>query len=251
MTTKENLNLEVFSSPKFGQMRILAENGKYLFCASDAATALGYSNPRSALQRHCKGVVKRDTLTSGGTQTLSYISEGDLYRLIVHSKLPGAEKFEHWVFDEVLPCIRKHGGYMTDNLITELMASPDMIYKVTSDMLKERGARMRLEGEMKAAKPKIEYFDSFITASDCTNIRTTAKEIQVPERKFVAWLLAKKYLYRDARGNLIPYAKKSNKGLFIVKDFYYGYGQIAHHTLITPNGKMLFMRLAPAILAAA
>ena len=145
MTTKENLNLEVFSSPEFGQMRILAENRKYLFCASDAATALGYSNPRSALQWHCKGVVKRDTLTSGGTQTLSYISEGDLYRLIVHSKLPGAEKFEHWVFDEVLPCIRKHGGYMTDNLITELMASPDMIYKVTSDMLKERGARMRLE----------------------------------------------------------------------------------------------------------
>lgn len=121
MTTKENLNLEVFSSPEFGQMRILAENGKYLFCASDAATALGYSNPRSALQRHCKGVVKRDTLTSGGTQTLSYISEGDLYRLIVHSKLSGAEKFEHWIFDEVLPCIRKHGGYMTDNLIIELM----------------------------------------------------------------------------------------------------------------------------------
>ena len=175
MTTNQNLNLEVFSSPEFGQMRILAENGKYLFCASDAATALGYSNPRSALQRHCKGVVKRDTLTSGGTQTLSYISEGDLYRLIVHSKLPGAEKFEHWVFDEVLPCIRKHGGYMTDNLITELMASPDMIYKVTSDMLKERGARMRLEGEMKAAKPKIEYFDAFITSSDGTNVGTTAK----------------------------------------------------------------------------
>ena len=98
MTTKENLNLEVFSSPEFGQMRILAENRKYLFCASDAATALGYSNPRSALQRHCKGVVKRDTLTSGGTQTLSYISEGDLYRLIVHSKLPGAEKFETSVY---------------------------------------------------------------------------------------------------------------------------------------------------------
>ena len=104
---------------------------------------------------------------------------------------------------------------------------------------------------MKAAKPKIEYFDSFITAEDCTNIRTTAKEIQVPERKFVAWLLAKKYLYRDAHGNLVPYAKESNKGLFIVKDFYYGYCQIAHQTLITPNGKLLFMRLSRKILAAA
>ena len=113
--------------------------------------------------------------------------------------------------------------------------------------LKERGQRMRLESEAKAAKPKVEYFDSFITAEDCTNIRTTAKEIQLPERQFVAWLLKNKYLYRTAKGYLMPYAKKSNEGLFIVKDFYYGYGQIAHHTLITPNGKLLFMRLASRI----
>ena len=96
-------------------------------------------------------------------------------------------------------------------------------------------------------EPKVEYFDSFITAEDCTNIRTTAKEIQVPEKQFVAWLLKNKYLYRTAKGYLMPYAKKSNEGLFIVKDFYYGYGQIAHHTLITPNGKLLFMRLASRI----
>ena len=72
-------------------------------------------------------------------------------------------------------------------------------------------------------------------------------EIQVPEKRFVAWLLKNKYLYRTAKGYLMPYAKKSNEGLFIVKDFYYGYGQIAHHTLITPNGKLLFMRLASRI----
>ena len=95
MSDKHPRNLEVFDNPEFGQMRILNEDGKYLFCASDAATALGYSNPRSALQRHCNGVVKRDNITPGGSQTLSYIPEGDLYRLIVHSKLPSAEKFEH------------------------------------------------------------------------------------------------------------------------------------------------------------
>ena len=233
MSKNEPLSLEVFDNPEFGQMRILREGDKYLFCASDAATALGYSNPRAALQRHCKGVTKRDTLTPGGVQTLSYIAEGDLYRLIIHSKLPSAEKFEHWVFEEVLPCIRKTGGYMTDSLLNEIM--------------KEPGQRMRLEGEVKAAKPKVEYFDSFIAAEDCTNIRTTAKEIQVPEKQFVAWLLKNKYLYRTAKGYLMPYAKKSNEGLFIVKDFYYGYGQIAHHTLITPNGKLLFMRLASRI----
>ena len=194
MSKNETLNLEVFDNPEFGRMRILREGSKYLFCASDAASALGYVNPRSALQRHCKDVVKRDTQTPGGVQSLSCIAEGDLYRLIIHSKLPSAEKFEHWVFEEVLPCIRKTGGYMTDNLLNELMNEPDIIYKVTSDMLKERGQRMRLESEVKAAKPKVEYFDSFITAEDCTNIRTTAKEIQVPEKQFIAWLLKNKYL---------------------------------------------------------
>ena len=152
MSKNETLNLEVFDNPEFGRMRILREGSKYLFCASDAASALGYVNPRSALQRHCKDVVKRDTQTPGGVQSLSYIAEGDLYRLIIHSKLPSAEKFEHWVFEEVLPCIRKTGGYMSDNLINELMNEPDIIYKITSDMLKERGQRMRLESEAKAAK---------------------------------------------------------------------------------------------------
>ena len=167
-----------------------------------------------------------------------YIYSSDLKQLLTTHDV---------TFEEVLPCIRKTGGYMSDNLINELMNEPDIIYKITSDMLKERGQRMRLESEAKAAKPKVEYFDSFITAEDCTNIRTTAKEIQVPEKQFVAWLLKNKYLYRTAKGYLMPYAKKSNEGLFIVKDFYYGYGQIAHHTLITPNGKLLFMRLASRI----
>ena len=81
MSENENLSLEVFDNPEFGQMRILREGDKYLFCANDAAVALGYSNPRAALQRHCKGVAKRDTLTPGGVQSLSYIAEGDLYRL--------------------------------------------------------------------------------------------------------------------------------------------------------------------------
>ena len=241
--------LQIFRNDTFGEVRVLEEKEGTLFCAADVCRALQYVNPRDAQARHCEegDVVKRDTQTPGGIQSLSYIAEGDLYRLIIHSKLPSAEKFEHWVFEEVLPCIRKTGGYMSDNLINELMNEPDIIYKVTSDMLKERGQRMRLEGEVKAAKPKVEYFDSFITAEDCTNIRTTAKEILVPERQFVAWLLKNKYLYRTAKGYLMPYAKKSNEGLFIVKDFYYGYGQIAHHTLITPNGKLLFMRLASRI----
>ena len=104
--------LRIFSSDEFGQIRTAEINGKPYFVASDVATALGYATPRDAIARHCKGVVKRDTPTSGGTQELSYINEGDVYRLIMRSKLPAAEKFESWVMDEVIPSIRKNGGYI-------------------------------------------------------------------------------------------------------------------------------------------
>lgn len=103
--------IQIYQNEQFGAIRTIEENGKVLFCGNDVAKALGYANPRKALGDHCKGVTKRDTPTDGGTQSLSFIPEGDLYRLITHSKLPTAEKFEKWVFDEVLPSIRKTGGY--------------------------------------------------------------------------------------------------------------------------------------------
>ena len=116
-------NLKIFNNNEFGTIRTLDDSGKTLFCGSDVAKALGYINPADALKRHCKGVVKHDTLTSGGMQTLSFINEGDLYRLIVNSKLPSAEKFEHWVFDDVLPSIRNYGLYAKE----ELLNNPDYL----------------------------------------------------------------------------------------------------------------------------
>lgn len=106
-------NLTVFSNQQFGEIWTIDEPNGIYFCGKDVATALGYSNDRDALRRHCrqKGVVKCDTLTNGGKQSLVFINEGNLYRLIVHSKLPTAEQFEQWVFDEVLPSIRKTGEY--------------------------------------------------------------------------------------------------------------------------------------------
>lgn len=112
--------IEIFENEEFGKIRTTEIDGKVLFCGSDVAKALGYSNTRDALLRHCKDVVKCDTLTNGGVQSLGFISEGDIYRLIIHSKLPSAEKFEHWVFDNVLPTIRKTGGYVANS---ELMVS--------------------------------------------------------------------------------------------------------------------------------
>lgn len=104
-------NLQIFNSEEFGKIRTIEINGKPYLVAIDVATALGYQNPRDAISRHCKGVVKHDTPTSSGIQQMSYINEGDMYRLIMKSKLPSAEKFESWVMDEVLPQIRKTGSY--------------------------------------------------------------------------------------------------------------------------------------------
>lgn len=107
-------DLQTFTNAAFGKVRILYEDGKPLFCGADVCKALGYKNQHDALIRHCKGVVKRYPLTNGGKQQMNFLPEGDLYRLITHSKLPSAEKFEHWVFDEVLPSIRKNGMYGAD-----------------------------------------------------------------------------------------------------------------------------------------
>lgn len=105
--------IQVFSNDQFGQVRTVEQNGKVFFCGKDVAEALGYSNTKDAVSRHCKqkGVVKRDLLTNGGKQRVVFIDEGNLYRLITHSKLPSAEQFESWVFDDVLPTLRKTGAY--------------------------------------------------------------------------------------------------------------------------------------------
>jgi len=114
--------LQIFNNSQFGEVRIIEVDGKPHFVGSDVAKALGYEKPRNALQRHCKGTLKRGILTNGGKQQMSIIPEGDLYRLIINSRLPEAEKFESWVFDEVLPSIRKTGEYQTPSRKEELQA---------------------------------------------------------------------------------------------------------------------------------
>lgn len=103
--------LRIFQSSEFGELGILLIDGKEYFPATQCAKIIGHQNPERAVRKYCKEVTKMVTPTDGGSQEINYIPEGDLYRLIVRSKLPAAEKFESWVFDEVLPSIRKTGNY--------------------------------------------------------------------------------------------------------------------------------------------
>ena len=104
-------NLKIFNNTEFGQVRMIEENGQIWFCGADVANALEYKNSRKAIADHCKegGVTKRATPTTSGIQSITFINEPNLYRLIIHSKLPSAERFEKWMFEEVLPAIRKTG----------------------------------------------------------------------------------------------------------------------------------------------
>lgn len=111
--------MQTFTNPTFGSIRTVESDGKILFCGSDVAKALGYARPNEAVAKHCKGTLKRSTLTAGGAQEMLFIPEGDVYRLIVRSKLPSAERFEKWVFDEVLPSIRKTGAYNVGQELTD------------------------------------------------------------------------------------------------------------------------------------
>lgn len=242
--------LQVFKNSEFGEVKMIEENGKILFCGSDVARALGYAIPSKAVNTHCKGVSKMEAPTNGGIQNMLFITEGDVYRLIVHSKLPNAIKFESWVYDEVLPTIRKHGAYMTPEKLEEAILNPDTMIKLCTALKDEQdknkvlqAANSQLTVNNTVMKPKADYFDELVDRNLLTNFRETAKQLSVGEKKFVAFLLEHKYIYRDKRGKLMPYADK-NKGLFEIKEtFNEKTNWSGTQTLITPKGRETFRLL--------
>jgi prophage antirepressor-like protein len=142
-----NADIQIFKNERFGEVRVVEIEGKTYFAGSDVAKALGYVNPRDAIIRHCKswGVVKHDTPINGVMQQVTYIDEGNIYRLAAKSELPGAEEFEAWIFDVVLPSIRKHGGYLTSQKIEEVLLNPDTIIQLAMTLKEERQKRLDAE----------------------------------------------------------------------------------------------------------
>lgn len=231
--------LTVFDNAEFGQVRTTIEGESILFCGADIAKALGYSNPSKALGDHCKGVTKRYTPTNSGTQEMSFIPEGDVYRLIVRSNLPAAEKFERWVFEEVLPTIRKHGMWARE----ELLSNPDVLLEIVTKLKAETDARKALEAKNAALEPKAECYDTLVDRGDTTCLRDAARLLNVKEREFISQLLDKKYIYRDQKRQLRPYAKK-NDGYFTVKKYAsQTSNKTGIQTLITFKGMEHFAKL--------
>ncbi|MDI9457736.1 MAG: phage antirepressor KilAC domain-containing protein [Bacillota bacterium] len=195
-------NLQVFNNTEFGELGVLVIDGKEYFPASECARILGYSNPRDAILRHCKpeGVVKHDgvslTTNQYGISTeqmveKTYITEGNLYRLIIRSKLPAAERFERWIFDEVLPTIRKHGLYATEKVLDEILADPDYGIRLFSELKAERERRKALEMENAQHKqiigelrPKASYYDLILQNKSLVPISKIAKDYGMSGKAF-------------------------------------------------------------------
>lgn len=244
-----NNNLMIFENPDFGAVRSILIDGDPWFVAADVCKALEIEKTNRALSRlddDEKGA--HSVSTPGGRQRMSIISESGLYSLILGSRKPEARAFKRWITHEVIPSIRKHGAYMTDSLLDALEAHPEAVPEYLNRLRSENARNRELTRRLRLALPKAEYYDAFVDPADCTNIRTTAKELGVPEKQFTRYLEEKKYLFRDKNRKLFPRAVKKSAGLFLVRDFYTERGKLGHYTLITPAGKRHFWERTDEIL---
>ena len=256
-----NTEITVFSNADFGTIRTATDeaSGKVLFCGADVAKALGYTNPSKALSEHCKekGITKRYTLTNGGNQALTYIDEGNVYRLITHSKLPSAEKFERWVFDEVLPTIHKHGAYMTEQTLQKALTSPDFLIQLATQLKAEREQKEQLEIAVKAQaqqiaelQPKSDYCDTILSCNGVMQTNIIAKDYG----KSAIWLnryLHSKGVQYNMDGVWLLYQKYADKGYTVTKTVpytnpYSGAKEFNVHTYWTQKGRLFIYNLLKA-----
>ena len=240
-------DIQIFNNPEFGEIRTIDQNGEPWFVGKDVATALGYVDAFGAIKKH---VDEEDKLvcqidSAGQKRDTTLINESGLYSLTMNSKLESAKKFKRWVTSEVLPSIRKNGGYLAgqDQLTPEELMAKALLY--ANKTLAERDARIsELTVQNQTLLPKAEYFDDLVDRNLLTSFRETAKEFGVPPKKFVNWLIEKKYVYRDGKGKLLPREDKKNEGLFEVKEAKNDKTKWSGvQTLITPKGRETFRLL--------
>lgn len=176
-------NVQLFSNPKFGDIRIVEIEGKPYFVAIDVANALGYAKPQNAVQAHCRYSLKQGIphpQSENKTIEVTMIPESDFYRLVLKSQLSDAEKFQDWVCEDILPSIRKHGAYMTPDTLEKAILSPDFIIKLATNLKEEQTKRIAVEKENAALKPKAVLMDKIIDSGEKIDIGQTAKILGLP-----------------------------------------------------------------------
>lgn len=229
-------NLQVFDNPEFGQVRVVEIDGEPWLVGKDVAAALGYSDTNKAIAMHVDDEDKLNDKTSSslGQRGGWLINESGLYSLVLSSKLPGAKKFRRWVTSEVLPSIRKTGGY-------QLPRDYPSALRALADAEEEKA---RLEADNQTMRPKANYFDALVDRNLLTSFRETAKEFGVGQNALIRFLLENQYIYRDQKKRLMPYAEHVERGLFELKECKNEQNRwCGTQTLITPRGRETFRLL--------
>ena len=233
-------DIQIFQSEEFGQIRTVDVNGEIYFVGKDVAAALGYLAERNAIAAH---VDNDDKMThrisaSGQNRDMTIINESGLYSLVLSSGLPNAKKFKRWITTEVIPSIRKNGGYLAnqENMTPEQIVANALI--VAQNIIANK------DKQIEEMQPKADYFDALVERNLLTNFRDTAKELNIGEKHFIGFLIDNRYIYRDQSRKLKPYADKVEKGLFEIKEFNSRYSDHSGlQTLITPKGRETFRLL--------
>lgn len=231
--------LITFENTEFGKLTVIEKDGEFFFIGKEVAEKLGYINPQKAIRDH---IEDEDKLTerfvqSGQGRNMYIINESGLYSFILSSKLPQAKEFKRWVTKDVLPSIRKNGGYIKnqENLSKEEILANAVI--VANNLIAEK------EKVIEDLELKAKYFDELVDNNLLTNFRNTAKELHLPQKVFIQFLIDKELIYRDKKNRLLPYAK-NNKGYFEIKEWCRNDNDaVGIQTFVTPKGRHFLLLL--------
>ena len=232
-------SLITFENMEFGKLTVMEKDGEFFFIGKEVAEKLGYVNTRDALVRHVDIDDKADVVFHDGRQRRNMVSinESGLYALILSSKLPQAKEFKRWVTTEVLPSIRKNGGYIKNQ---EKMSNEEILANavlLANHLIAEK------EKIIEDLEPKAKYFDELVNKHLLTNFRNTSKELHIPQKVFIQFLIDKELIYRDKKNRLLPYAK-NNKGYFEVKEWCKEESEaVGIQTFVTPKGRNYLLLL--------
>ena len=233
-------SLITFENMGFGKLTVMEKDGEFFFIGKEVAEKLGYARGRKAVLDHVDAedrdeVPFQDAI--GRMQKTSIINESGLYSLILSSKLPQAKEFKRWVTTEVLPSIRKNGGYIKNQ---EKMSNEEILANavlLANHLIAEK------EKIIEDLEPKAKYFDELVNNNLLTNFRNTAKELHIPQKVFIQFLIDQNLIYRDKKSRLLPYAK-NNKGYFEVKEWCKEESEaVGIQTFVTPKGRNYLLLL--------
>lgn len=261
-------NLKIFTSEEFGNIGVIVKNNKEYFEAIPVAEVLGYTNPRAAIIRHCEedgvtfhdvGVVRSNDVN--GSDFIQYVSkkfidEGNIYRLIIKSKLPSAKRFEKWIMEEVIPSIRANGAYMSDDVINKTLQDPDFIIEMATKLKEERNKRLlaqrkveSLEECMAFDKPYTEFGKCIASSNEAITIGQFAKilnnsDIRIGRNRLFSFLREEGYLIKVGKDKNTPKQPYIKSGLFKVCETIINTEsgeKLSTTTLITGKGQKYFL----------